>query len=148
VSSPVGTLAASFPSAVPAQRYESNRGGGDRKDSGHEGERPAPAAQAPRHRVEKGDGALLRHDLDDAHGLWDSLQPFHAPLEIADSGHGTGEVNDGLARKHLARAGERAQPRGHVQRASSIALADRDRLTGVDPDANTAWEPPLADDGL
>ena len=57
-------------------------------------------------------------------------------------------LQSALAREHLARTGERAQAGSHIQGASPVALADRNRFAGVDPDTDAARQFALSDGGL
>ena len=95
--------------------------------------RPAEARRSQRRRARVG-----RDDLDGGDGLGEPLHALEPALAVADALHGTRELQHGLAREHLARAGERAQPRGEVERAAAVAVRDRHGLAGVEPDADTA----------
>ena len=68
-------------------------------------------------------------------------EPFHAlepPLAVANAVHGARELEHGLAREHFAGAGERAKPSGEVERTAAVPVRDRNRLAGVESDADAA----------
>ncbi len=49
-------------------------------------------------------------------------------------------MDDGFGGDDLARARLGAQPRGEVERAAPVAVSDRDRFAGVEPDAHPTRE--------
>jgi hypothetical protein len=78
---------------------------------------------------------LLRHDLDHAHGLVETLDPDGTPVEKPDALELTSEVDDGLGCEDLPRAGKAAEPRGSVQGAAPVPALDGHGLARVEPDA-------------
>ena len=68
------------------------------------------------------------------HRIGEALELDLAAVAIADALDGAGEVDEPLAGQDLPGTGLPAQPRGEVQGPAAVAVVDRHRLAGVEPD--------------
>jgi hypothetical protein len=96
-----------------------------------------------------GTGELrLRHDLDEANRLGDSLHPCRPARPVRGAFLPPGEVSYGLAGQDLAGPREAAKPGGDVERSTPITAFRRHGLTGVEPDPHPERQCRLAVDPL
>ena len=117
----------------------------DHGERDHRRDRLPPSARWRRGRPdERGDRLgvvpVLRTHRDHVDRLVEPLQLRLATLGEPDAVDPTGEVDDLPAREHLAGAGERAEPRGDVQRAAPVAALDGYGLAGVESDPDRERE--------
>ena len=120
-----------------AQRDGQQNGHSGNDGSGTGQGNPAATLRASPQPADQGIAALMRNDLDHANGMVDALQPFQAALQVTDALDLARQVHDAFRGEHLARRCQRAQPRRHVQRTTAIARTDRNRLTCIQPNADT-----------
>src|SRR6266536_4418975 len=75
-----------------------------------------------------------------AYGVTHALHLHTAPPGVGEPIDSAGHQDDPVARKHLARTGERAQPSRQIQRTAAEASLDRYRLTGIQADSDVHWQ--------
>src|SRR6185436_5698964 len=100
------------------------------------GAAPATAVHPPPDPPGEAVAALSGHDLDDLDRLFDALQSLDPAVQIGDALDPAGQVDERLAGQHLTAARRRAQPRGHVQRATPVVVAYLHGLAGVEADTD------------